>query len=583
MSRLYFFARILIIFGITEALIVLGLYTRFGYIFPFVFLWCGALVCVTLGFFLINPRPRIRISTNYLKYAVLLILLFAPLYLVRLFDIPWQINTDEVTIMQWMQRLTLNQDVNLFGLSEYFYHPNFIFIAFGSLAKLLGGINLQTVRFVHSLAALLTILSVFTLSASMLSVRRAVAVAVLFGFNHAFWAISRMAMRDNSSVLVETAALTCLVWAYKKQSKWLAFVGGALTGLSLYVYFPGRFTILIWIFTLGAWFILNKDAIRRSQYLMLSFISLIGWVMVAGPMLITLAKAPQTGFYYQRQQTLLFPEGRKLQQAWVSAPSEWDGVLYNIKNGLTTFNSQMHDHQYIYPNFGHGLLDPLSGFFLWVGLLTLLSKKRKYLSEIVVLCGFLVIWLLSTFVINKSPAYPRLLIILPFTYFLVFTGIQTSVSLINRVHTLPRSASVGITGFIIIVIAIFHSSMFADFIQKGFKEGNDVGSTARYVVARSDKMPYLFYLAADQNYPYYNWGEASQWNDWLGFFKKPGQLVTIIPPKQLLAETKQPPFTLFMNETVWHEKKKELEEFYPLLRRQAILPNGRLVAIEVLK
>ena len=48
-----------------------------------------------------------------------------------------------------------------------------------------------------------------------------------------------------------------------------------------------------------------------------------------------------------------------------SRDSQFDGWVTNIKYGLGTFNNKVVDHSWIYPNYGHGFLDPLMGIVLW--------------------------------------------------------------------------------------------------------------------------------------------------------------------------------------------------------------------------
>lgn len=57
--------------------------------------------------------------------------------------------------------------------------------------------------------------------------------------------ISRLAMRENTSVLVELVALALLVWRLRRDHVLATFAGGVVAGLGFYVYFPARATFAL--------------------------------------------------------------------------------------------------------------------------------------------------------------------------------------------------------------------------------------------------------------------------------------------------------------------------------------------------
>ncbi len=56
-------------------------------------------------------------------------------------------------------------------------------------------------------------------------------------------------------------------------------------------------------------------------------------------------------------------------RTWVFESTVAGGMWKNISWGLTAFNNKIADHGFIYENKGHGFVDPLTGIFLWVGVL----------------------------------------------------------------------------------------------------------------------------------------------------------------------------------------------------------------------
>ena len=98
-------------------------------------------------------------------------------------------------------------------------------------------------------------------------------------------------------------------------------------------------------------------------------IAFAGFVLMAGPFLIAEAKAPQISVEVDPTAQLLItargtgaPEGLGRH-----ADSVLEGYKTNVECGLTTFNSKVVDHGYIYINPGHGFVDPLTGILLWIG------------------------------------------------------------------------------------------------------------------------------------------------------------------------------------------------------------------------
>ena len=122
------------------------------------------------------------------------------------------------------------------------------------------------------------------------------------------------------------------------------------------------------------------------------------------------------------------------------ADSISEGIEKNIVWGLTAFNTDRVDEAFIYPNFGHGIVDPLTGALLWLGVLTVLLRaifRRGPPWSIFPLVGFLLLWLVFAFLVGQAPDYPRMLVILPFVAYLVTEGIRLLAGAAQAVAT-PR-------------------------------------------------------------------------------------------------------------------------------------------------
>lgn len=537
-------------------------------------------------------REKLSRRSGSLKLAVLnhalslmiLAAVFAPFYFIDLYNVPYQINTDEISVMDIQRWESSQNPPDLFGLSDYFGFPKFIFIAYGWLQRAFwGGINLQSARAVNALFGLLSILLSYFLFTPYWPRIYAFAGAVVLGANHSLVAISRMALRDNTGVLIEIAALVVLFRGLKNKSFVQSFCGGILLGLSFYVYYPARAAVILWaIFTVLAGVFFKKEWPLR-KLLLLSLASAFGLILVASPVIIASFKSDSWSDYVQAQ-LLLFREGREIQKNWVFADSEIGGFAENVKNGLTVFNNQEFDRGFIYPNYGHGFVDPLSGMLLWVGLaaFAVSAFKNGILPFSLMMFSSLVFLYFSfAFIVNKAPNYTRLLVILPFFSFFVVYGIKfISEFLRNNARTRNFDSL-----FIIVsvgAILFWNLSIFHDFVRDGRENGHEIGSTARYIEGRKNAPDHQFFIAASREYPYFvtNGGHSNQWRFWASFFGEPRQKFEVIPPGQydLLPSGA---FTVFISRGAWLETGREIRARYPAHSIHKMKVDGSLLAIEI--
>ena len=568
--------------------ILLSIFTVFYYLFRgyswnVLLLWLVSLLLAGTFFFLHRAKSKTSKDSGDSKlpdlYLILaLLLVFTPLYLYSIYNIPVQVSSDEIVIMSYEKELTANQTPDIFGLSNYYNYPAFIFIIFGLFGKLLGGINLLNMRIVHAVSGLLIIFFCYMFFRSFTSRIFAFGAAVLVGSNHALLGISRLALRDNSALLVQLAALTLLFTGYKRKCPFYSFLGGVVGGLSFYNYLPGRFTMALWLLFLLLLAVRSKA--KLPALAKITAISLLGFGLVLAPLIAATIKSPQTEFDWVRTRMLIFPEGQDLQKEWVYAPTVGEGIKINTIRGITLFNNNVYDQNNVYVNFGHGFVDPLTGVLVWVGFVLFLFKPIKKDEDYLVAGSFLMIWLILGLLFNKAPHYNSLLIILPFVAFLT---IEASKSMSGVIPKLLKSAlPISKIAFIIIIASIFLWNMliFADFVKTGIAHGDDIGSTARYVEARKNIQNYSFILLANKEYPYYSWGDAYGWKARIMFFAGDQQNVKVVSPDDLTKNLEEAPLTVFMSQKLWLKINNSLTNKFPDLKIHDIKPDSSLIAIE---
>lgn len=523
--------------------------------------------------------------------VIILLAVMAPLYLWRLYTVPWQVNTDEVTIMNAAHDMLRASDTDPLGLSWYFGFPTAIFVVFGWLGQLLGGIDLFHMRLLHALFGLGCILLGYGLFRQFASPLRAGTLAGFLGANHALIGISRMAMRDNTGLFFELLALLLVVRGLQRNSQSLTLVGGAATGLTYYTYFPSRITLVLWCMVLGLLWLLRPSRQSFRHLATSGLFFLVGWLMVAAPVLIASAQHKELAFGYQRQQFLFYPEGRTLEQSWTNTPTPAAAWKANIRQGLATFNGGLHDQGYIYPNYGHAFVDPITGALLWVGLLVAIiriaTSRGERLPDVLAVTGFLVLYLAFAFVITKAPNYTRLLVTLPFVAWLAGSGLWWLAERVGGVvsRRAPERTHQRVTEILAIVVVLVvigaNARTFNDFVVVGRTNGNDVGGTARLVEAKHGAVGHAWVLAASTEQPYYGWGNEWQWKTWIGFFAAPGQPVAVLTPAGLDTLRIAVPFTLFISRAAWVEHEAAFRGRHTIDTVRNVVPDGRLVAVDV--
>jgi hypothetical protein len=574
--------------GVLCGLASIVAYASQGYSGGMLLLWLAALVLLGT-FFLLRSRAFPRVAFGDLVAPVGLALAFAPLYLAALYEWPVQVGSDEVAVTTVARDYATREDVDFFGLSHYLSRPALLFVFWGKLADLLGGIDLYHVRLLHALFGLILIAAAYALFRQLLTRSWAIFATCVLGANHSLLMISRNAMRENTAVLAEVVALALLLWGLRRDHPFATFCGGFVAALGWYVYFPGRAAFPLWLMFLVALALFFRASLPVPRLLRLGAIATAGFVLMAAPVIIAESKLPPGVSQPNRETLLFYPEARHLQRDWVFATSDVAGIKKNISNGLTTFNNKVVDNGFIYENRGHGFVDPLTGILLWIGaglVLARLVRRRADPWQLLPLGGFVVLWLSFAFLVNKAPNYTRLLIILPFVAYLVTEAVRF---LADR--TKPwverwgpvRGAQVAAAFAVATLAAVvaWNLAIAWDFVDTGRKFGEPIGSTGRYIQEHRDLPGQKFYVAGEEG-SYYTWGWPFAVNDRLRMFTaNDAQVGGPIDTPALASFNGSPPFALFMNRIAWSLNERDLTAKYRHGRLRNITPDGRLVVFEV--
>ncbi len=352
-------------------------------------------------------------------------------------------------------------------------------------------------------------------------------------------------------------------------------------GLGYYVYQPARSIIVVWLLFLVVLLAFERDRFPARRLAGSAAVALSAFALVASPVVIAELKAPADQATLSRESLLVFDDARQLQRDWVFADGEWEGVRTNIGYGLGAFNNNVVDHGWIYINYGHGFVDPLTGVLVWIGVLAVGWRvvRRGDSLALLPLTALLALWLSLALLVNKAPNYTRLLVLLPFVAYFVTEAIRAAAGLVPRLlkEREPRRGrlvAVLAAGVIVCAIAAWNVAIAADYVDKGRRDGDDIGSTGRYVESRRDVPGIRFYLATSDAWPYYVWGLPHMWQDRLRMFAREGQVQPTVPPAGLGRFDAQPPFVLLLSGALWERDRVALERRYPQGEVHNVTPDG---------
>ena len=558
-----------------------------GYSRSMLLLWLTGLVALSF-YFWSRSRALPRIALGDVLAPVGLLVLLAPLYLIALYRWPVQVSSDEVEIIGVAKSYAHPHGVDPFGLSWYLNRPALLFIGWGKLGEAFGGFDLYHMRLLHAVFGLLTLVASYALLRQLLPRWWAVFASCVLGASHAFLVISRLAMRENTAVLVEVVGLTLLIWGLRNEQALATFWGGVVAGFGFYVYFPARATLPIWLVFLFVLALTSRRRLPVRKLLVHGSIAVAGFVLMAGPIMIAESHIPRSTMGPsdsdpQRSTLMIFSDARKREQQWVHATSVAEGVKTNIRYGLGTFNNKVTDNGYIYVNPGHGFVDPLTGILLWLGIGLLgirLIRRRADEGALLAVTGFLILWLSLAFLVNKAPNYTRLLVTLPFVAYLVTEAVRW---LAGRWRSIPGAPALVIGGALVALVA-WNLAIAWDFVQEGRRGGDPIGSTGRYVASHDDVPGQKFYLSTTEKgaWDYYYYLPFTRGRDRLELFAAGDSQVHNPVDAQRLAQFEaRPPFVLFMRRDAWEQVAPQLADRFPSGRIRNVTPDGTRIALDV--
>ncbi len=205
--------------GLLLGLISLVVYIAEGYSRGMLWIWLAALVVLSVAFWF-RSRALPQIALADVGIAGGLVALASPLYLLVLFRWPVQVSSDEITVMDVSNTVCARRERrSRSGSAGTSSRPAGLFVVWGKLGELIGGIDFFHMRLLHAIVGLSTVGACYALFRLMLPRTWAAFATILVAASHSLFMISRLAMRENTALLAVVLSFTLLLWGLREEAR----------------------------------------------------------------------------------------------------------------------------------------------------------------------------------------------------------------------------------------------------------------------------------------------------------------------------------------------------------------------------
>lgn len=238
-------------------------------------------------------------------------------------------------------------------------------------------------------------------------------------FSHLAIAYSRINLPNIQAPFLFLLSFYFITWAIRKQKSWLFFLGGLLTGSSLYSYSGAKIIVITNLLFL----IMNRKKLKIKFW----FSLIMGLLTITTPLIFYITK-PNNNYLERENQVFILTNHRYWHDRWQT--NNLGIVLINQLK--TNFLSFLYKGDYS-NQYGNGpLLDRLSAFFFltffFVSIPIMVRfKKNRKIEEARALLFFLVFFLMVLILITFTESPPlstRLVILYPVVSLFISLGIN---------------------------------------------------------------------------------------------------------------------------------------------------------------
>ena len=580
--------------------IVVAVYAILGY-HPLLLLgWVGSWALVTAGVWPARGRsvPGPFLEPREIAFLSLVLVVSALLVLPYLDVLPYEISTDEVYSVREVRRFADGSTTNAFGLVSWWGLPA---LWYAGVAKtgVVTGTSIEAVRLVTALTALLIPLPFYIWVRTLHGRTVATVATALLACAHPFIGWGRVALNQNSPVLLLVTALALLALGVRHRCPVRTLWGGIALGLGFYTYPSGQIAIVIWLAALTVWWVTDRGS--RRGLVPVAALSLLGFALCAGPMLVNAVLDFESFAQRARAVAITNPAAIEYLGGGWGLSDAGQVVRENAKRAFLGLNAP---YPYVtYYNPVHPFLDPVTGSLVWAGLgLALFRIRRRGLALAAV--GFLTVYA-AGFATEGAPVHGRLLIALPFVAVLAATALVRVLGALVPEDGRGRTARGRALAAAVVAIGILNLFAFRGFVRHQMTTGRndavtaigralDVGIELESPLERYfgqgktwDRRHYVFFYS-EESAPLFRWADEPDWHAWISFFADSAfvhrveDLDEYDPGRTVAARygvwTRA---TLFLPTSVWERSGAGLRGRFPHLEHRTITPNRRVSMVEI--
>ena len=584
--------------GLGVAAVTAGVYAVFGYSPLVLGGWIAAMVLAGESL-AVDRRPTPaadRLGPGEWAFLAAVVAGLACLLLPHLASMPYEFSTDEIYSTATVRDFQSGRERDPFGLVQWWGLPAMWFAVAGLTAHAVGA-SIESMRLVSALTGLAAIVPLYVWVRAVLGRGTARLATLLFAFGNAYIAWGRIALHQNSPVLVLCVALALLAVGLRDRCPLRVFLGGIALGLGFHTYPSGQILLFIWAAVLVAAVVTGSASIRSVGAV--GALSGFGALLAIGPMLVTISTSWSAFLMRARAIAISNPEaverlGVMLRVDPGTAASE------NTIRAMLSFNGP---YPYVtYTNPGNGFVDPVMGVLLWLGLALALARPHR-LGTLVCAIGFAAVYTIG-FLTEGAPVHGRLLVALPFVAALGAVAVRRiGVAIAPGEGGAVVRRRLGIAfaaGFIALNLGIYRNYV-GDQITRGRNdEVTAIGRSMGVGVASPGPMGRflgreprwdpntLAVLVTGEDNPVFDWADEKAWRDWMAFFSDPSAVV-VVPDVASFTEVLPTEFrrggwsgaVLFMRTDAWNRERDLLYARYPNLTHRTITDSRRLIEVRV--
>ncbi len=573
------------------------LYAVVGYT-PFVLAgWLAGWVVATRALWPARrPVPRhARLRAGEIAFISAVMAGLALLVLPYLATLPYEISTDEIFSIRSVRDFVDGTATDPLGLVSWWGLPALYFALTALVAGVIGT-SVEAIRTLTAVTAIATVVPFYLWVRTLHGRNRATLAIVMFAFAHAFIGWGRIALHQNSPVLLLAVGMALLAVGMRDGCPVKTLWGGIAMGLGFHTYPSGQIIVLIWGGALVA--ALALRSVKWRDIAPVVGLSFLGFVLAMAPMLVSIIGSWDAYTARAAAVAMTNPEAIALLGRNLGLDETAAIVRENVTRGLLSFNGA---YPYVtYFNPGHGFVDPATGVLLWLGLGTALTRRKRF-GTVLACVGFAAVYAVG-FLTEGAPVHGRLLIALPFVVVLAVEALGVIGRAIAPLgaDNRRRLASAFLVSFIVLNLVIFHNYVGDQMTRARSDEATAVGRSLGVGVEMTNPVGRflgqeprwdpgtLVVLVSEEEYPVFRWADEQAWRTWLGFFSQDSRVEVVAGISEFID---QPPGTfahgfwnraiLFMRREVWSRDRARLFAAYPDLRHEPVTSNRRLVAVHL--